>query len=50
LDDPGNPEGLLGPIWRTPELAADDRRRWPPRRPIRSLGGGAAGAFERASR
>ncbi len=43
LDDPGNPEGLLGPIWRTLEAAGDDRQRWPARTPIRSRDSGPVG-------
>ncbi len=29
LDDPGNSEGLFGPIWREPGAASGNRRRWP---------------------
>ncbi len=47
LDDPSNPEGLLGPIWRTPEAACDDRRRWPARTPTSSRDPGAAGMVGR---
>jgi len=28
IDEPSNPDGLLGPIWREPESAVDDRRFW----------------------
>jgi hypothetical protein len=40
--DPSNPDGLLGPIWREPDSAFDERRRWPDSSPtgnrIGSLG------------
>lgn len=29
IDEPGNPDGLLGPIWREADAAFDDRRCWP---------------------
>ena len=29
VDDPRNPGGLLGPIWRAPEAGFRDRRVWP---------------------
>jgi hypothetical protein len=29
LRDPSNPDGLLGPIWRTPDSPPHDRRFWP---------------------
>ncbi len=41
LDDPGNPEGLLGSIWRTSDVASDERRHWPVRTPISSRHHGA---------
>jgi hypothetical protein len=28
VDAPGNPHGLLGPIWRPPDGASIERRRW----------------------
>ncbi|MCC7370441.1 MAG: replication-relaxation family protein [Chloroflexi bacterium] len=28
FDDPNNPDGLLGPIWREPDAPFDRRRRW----------------------
>lgn len=28
FDDPGNQDGLLGPIWREPDAPFDQRRRW----------------------
>jgi hypothetical protein len=32
IDDPSNPHGLLGPIWREPDADFDERRFWLPAR------------------
>jgi hypothetical protein len=29
IDDPRNPDGLLGPIWRESDPETSDRRTWP---------------------
>jgi hypothetical protein len=30
IDDRGNPDGSLGPVWREPDRDFDDRRLWLP--------------------
>jgi hypothetical protein len=32
IDDPSNPSGLLGAIWREPTTPFEDRRAWVPGR------------------